>query len=610
MTDPNASTTALPAPVDGDRVIRWVRTEARAVWQDIRSAPLAAAGIVLGTLALLSTLGAGITTALTTGDPFAAVDAAYGAFFGNLFGYAAAMICAALVSGLVGALAWSLPRRLTHTTARRGAPRRAGRWALLAMAWTIVAGSLILAGTLSSLLTVAVLVSAVAGTATWRARRSILRWLLGELANTAGEFNPDAAVVAGWKIQKSTWSGRKLVAAEIAYPDALRAADALRRSTIEQAVSWAMRFQADSVYSVKWPPGTRRLVIAAEPPLPEYVAPEDWPSTLPGLVVGVTDTAHADVVITVHGTTETIPVVVYDPESERDLLVCGPKGSGKTVFVRRLIRDWLAKNPGRVWILDGKGGADYAYFDGIDRVVVVARNADMWDATFTHLIADMTVRYEANYEWQAGRGPKPNYESDLIILDEVQQILRALGAGGKDPFDSLARMARAARQRMIVVTQRPDTADAIPGAIRDQLEDRVAFGWMSEQGSRMMLGNLWRAITGNGDPNVEIKRPRGRGIALIRGKLSPIQAPAMPTPVEDPSVAWLYPPHIKGGPTVIPKPVIEDPVVPTQRQPVNDQPAPVRTPEPATQTPEPATTTADSDTKPPGRPRRKQRRTD
>ncbi len=100
----------------------------------------------------------------------------------------------------------------------------------------------------------------------------------------------------------------------------------------------------------------------------------------------------------------------------------------------------------------------------------------------------MRGRYDEDAEYHRGHRGKPSNPRWLIVLDEVQEIRRVLGKKVLDPFlQQISRQVRAANGRLVVVTQRPDTEDAIPGAVRDMLEDRIfsvsfpgpARGWCS-----------------------------------------------------------------------------------------------------------------------------------
>ena len=114
-----------------------------------------------------------------------------------------------------------------------------------------------------------------------------------------------------------------------------------------------------------------------------------------------------------------------------------------------------------------------------------------------------------------------------------------LGKKVVDPFlQQISRQVRAANGRLVVVTQRPDTEDAIPGAVRDMLEDRIILGFVSGTGARMVLEKDWQAVT---DEYGQAPVP-GRGLARVAGRLVRIQAFRLDPPREHPELEVFYPP--------------------------------------------------------------------
>jgi hypothetical protein len=315
---------------------------------------------------------------------------------------------------------------------------------------------------------------------------------------------------------------------------------------MERAIVWALRHYPDVEYTVSWLAGATALRVTAQPPLPGYVGDRVWPRLRGGIVIGVCAHQEADAIV--RGTElGDLGVRLWRPDDERDLLIAGVKGSGKTVLGRGIVVRGLRDGwfPGGVWILDGKSGGDYAALDGRAGIRAVARNPDEWAAVLRHLVEEiMRPRYEETYAYQRGLAGRPDHARVAAVLDEVQNIRAQLGAEAMDPLDALARMARAARVSLVVLTQRPDASDAIPGAIRDQLEDRAAVGWLSRDGGRMVLDDDWRTVVA--DPDRPTQRPRGRAVVRIAGRLSAVQVPDLPSPVDRPEVEPLYPPRTVG----------------------------------------------------------------
>jgi hypothetical protein len=554
--------------------------EARLLAGDIRASPrltmLVVGVVVLAVVSIRDGLAA-VADALTTGHPFSAPLDLFGGVLYAVVTYACVAATGwviVYVLAYIGAAFWTLGRRRAAARLRRVfGGIGLGVLALVLMflahvgAWEL----LVTAGLLAGL--------------AWltRGRRMAARrrrWLLVHIAQAVGErYDEDPKA---WRVEHDTWDERgRLTGASVWYPARIRVADPGVRAAIERAVTWALRQYRDTQYTLRWRAGATVFSIGAEPPLPDYVADRAWPQLRAGILLGVCAHAYADAIV--RGTElGDLGVRAWNPDHERDLLIAGVKGSGKTVLARGIVVRGLRDGwwPGGVWILDGKGGADYASLDGREGVVVVARTPEQWSAALQHLVAVMEARYSQRYEYEAGSAPAPVHPRMGVVLDEVQAIRYALGDQAIAPLDALARMARAANQSLIVATQRPDARDAIPGAIRDQLEDRVAVGWMSEQGARMVLDTAWRLVA---DPDGQTsmsgeaaQRPRGRAVVRVAGRLCAIQIPDLPTPVHVPAVEALYPPRDESDVPAPPRPrppKLATPPPPGGGEPAADEPA-------------------------------------
>jgi hypothetical protein len=99
---------------------------------------------------------------------------------------------------------------------------------------------------------------------------------------------------------------------------------------------------------------------------------------------------------------------------------------------------------------------------------------------------------------------------------------------------------RASNGRLMVVTQRPDTEDAIPGSVRDMLEDRIILGFVSGTGARMVLDRDWQTVV----DEYGVDPVPGRGMARIGGKLTRIQGFRLALPREHPEAEQFYPPRV------------------------------------------------------------------
>jgi hypothetical protein len=159
-------------------------------------------------------------------------------------------------------------------------------------------------------------------------------------------------------------------------------------------------------------------------------------------------------------------------------LCSGVTGSGKTVLARRLIEQ-AAVSGFAVSVADPKAAGDYV--GAADEI------ADGPEASVA-LLEDVARALP-------GRMAAPGAPL-LIVVDELSAVqLRMVGETAREAKDRVERihgalgsiclMGRAARIHLLAITQRPDTS-AIPGWARDQCTWRVAMGWMSPDGLRMM----------------------------------------------------------------------------------------------------------------------------
>ncbi|CAM3412091.1 type IV secretory system conjugative DNA transfer family protein [Kibdelosporangium persicum] len=379
----------------------------------------------------------------------------------------------------------------------------------------------------------------VAGlTDTWRAHHRLATWIVGAVSRTT-KNDPDE-----FDLHTTEWDGRHLLYAEVDFGPLVRTEDAAARDRIAQAVAWSLRHAGR--YTVSWPAGRASFEITATPTLPTSIYEQDW-GDLPGIPIGATDAEHADgVVDTVEAETgtvlESLPIVLVDPtNSDKHILVVGGTGAGKSVWMRGFIARGMRKGwwPGGVFILDGKGGSDFIVFEGREGVHCVARHPDEWTEWLPRISTMMRQRYDEDADYERGNTPKPNFPRYLVVLDEVQEIRATLGKNELDPIlQQISRQIRASKGKLLVATQRPDAEDAIPGAVRDMLEDRIILGYMSDTGARMVLGKDWReAVDEYGSNTVP-----GRGLARVGGHLRRIQGFYLDTPREHPEVEHLYPP--------------------------------------------------------------------
>jgi len=475
--------------------------ELRAAWRDLHRAP----GLALAVLALLLWPWAGFT----------------------------------LMPVLAGAVLWLLIWFVTWFAPSWWIRRRARRWTQPAVVAVVLGWLALTAGVGGWLITLGLGLIATALTDTWRARRRVVAWVLTGVAGAA-RIDP-----ASLRLHRPRWTGRRLDAAEVTYTEALRDADAAVRERIGEAVSWRLRHAG--TYTVNWPSGVQAFELRRSATLPERALDQLWPPDLSGLPIAVTDDRDADLIIEKRDErtgemVSRLPVRLWTPDAERHLLVIGGTGAGKTEFVRRLLAVCLRMGlfPGGAFILDGKSSAGYACFVGRQGVHMVAREPHEWLAGLVEVAGIMKARYDAAWNYRLGHGPKPDMPRLALLLEECQEIRAQLGKDADRFYSQLGRQCREAQITLILVTQRPDVKDAIPGAVRDMLEDRVVLGFVSAKGAQMALEEHWRDAV---DEYGEQTTP-GRGVARLAGKYSRIQGLYAGDPIDRPEAEELFPPKI------------------------------------------------------------------
>jgi hypothetical protein len=401
----------------------------------------------------------------------------------------------------------------------------------------------------------------------WRARRRLIYWLACGLAEATGNDTTD------FHARQAKWSGRDLVEATISFSSNVQFDQEARRQRMADAVAWRMRHAGQ--YAVEWPAGRAELLIRQVIlDLPKKVDDQIWPDDFPGLPLGVTTTEEANAIL--HETdadgrvVSKLPLLIEEKtaaDQQKGMLVIGGTGGGKTVFtlgyiLRALRQNWF---PGGIIILDGKGSSAYAPLAGRKGIRTIARTPDEWRDALTDAIAEMQSRYDANWEAVKAGKPKPEHPPYLVVIEEAQEIRRALKKDADAYYQALARLIRESGGKLLVSTQRPDAADAIPGAVRDQLEHRFVLGFVTPTGARMALDDDWEAaLVAYGAKPIP-----GRGVVrLRRGHVIPIQAFGIVMPGETPDAEKFYPPRIEDdGPKVA-----HENVVPWKPRPATPEP--------------------------------------
>ncbi|MGI5208971.1 hypothetical protein ACQEU6_46335 [Spirillospora sp. CA-108201] len=357
-----------------------------------------------------------------------------------------------------------------------------------------------------------------------------------------------ARAVAGTedvRVGRALWKGLTMQRVMVSYPAEWAAHRDTRRDDLVERMMWELcgpppRTPGQAArrpdYASTWDHVNCRLVVERVPSLPRLLAARDFGQGAGAFVLGQTHAEDAD------ATLDGLPVALHQPRNHT--LIVGGTQHGKSSGVRAWVVDGLTHGvwPGGVWSIDGKGSGSMAPLIGRQGVHAVAHEPDEWRRVLVDLVAPLVRdRYAELLAWRAGTSTsRPRHPRALLLLDEIQQVLLSCPdlAG---VLDTLARQALEAGVILWVITQRPDAKDAVPGAMRDQLLDRVTFGPLSGSGAKMsfdLAGDDWHKALG-------VAPVPGRALTYIDGAWRLVQAPWLPIPSDVPDAEDLYPP--RGG---------------------------------------------------------------
>lgn len=412
-------------------------------------------------------------------------------------------------------------------------------------------------------------------------------------ARLLGRLRIGARAVAGTedvRVGRALWSGMHLLRVLVTYPADWPAHRGSRRDDLVERIMWelcgpAPRTAAEAIarpeYLSRFDHIGHRLVVEQVPALPLRLTARPWGQPDGTIVLGQTTAEAADTVL--HG----VPVALHTPD--RHLLITGATQFGKSSGARAWVASGLdggAFPGGLLAALDGKGSGSFVALEGRHGVGPIAVTPDQWTHVLrTVVMPEVDARYQAMLDYRRGLGPRPAFGRALVVLDEIQQILASCPDLLED-FGRLARQALEAEVILWVLTQRPDAKDAVPGAIRDQLDERAAFGPLSAAGAKMVFdGDDWHRAMGTAPI-------QGRALTRLGGVWRPVQVPWLPFPVDEAWAEELYPPRTATAPTPSPAHPPADPRQRRQEDPWRGYgpppaPHPTHTPSPPPQAPPP-----------------------
>lgn len=200
--------------------------------------------------------------------------------------------------------------------------------------------------------------------------------------------------------------------------------------------------------------------------------------------------------------------IVSDLAKMPHLLIGGTTGSGKSVSVNAMIMSILMRaTPAEVrFIMVDPKRVEFTPYNGIPHlyapVVTEPREAAgalAWGVAEMErrlkVMSSAGVRNIAQYNQKAKAGSLPVEEGEeppepmpyiVIIIDELADLMMAVGKEVEFSICRIAQLARAAGIHLIVATQRPST-NVVTGLIKSNITNRIAFNVASGIDSRVII---------------------------------------------------------------------------------------------------------------------------
>jgi hypothetical protein len=202
---------------------------------------------------------------------------------------------------------------------------------------------------------------------------------------------------------------------------------------------------------------------------------------------------------------------------ERNVLVGGEPGAGKSAALSTLVAAAALDPAARVWLLDGKLVELAVWAPVAERLV----GPDGDEALA--LLRAVREEMDARYRELLARGmrkvrPEDRLPLHLVVCDELAFYLTLPDKRQRQEFAELLRdlvaRGRAAGVIVVAATQKPG-ADTVPTALRDLFGFRLAMRCNTPQASDTILGQGW--ATAGADASAIPGGQRGVGLLLAEG---------------------------------------------------------------------------------------------
>lgn len=219
-------------------------------------------------------------------------------------------------------------------------------------------------------------------------------------------------------------------------------------------------------------------------------------------------------------------IVKFDLNKTPHILIAGETGSGKSVILRTIIKQFIVKGH-KIYMIDFKGGVEFGVQYEKYGEVITDRSRAI--SLLTQLVSEMNRRLDlfrssqvknlGEYNKKTGE----NLQRVGVFCDEVAEMLDKKGASKelKEQLDildglisSLARLARATGIDLIIGIQRPD-ANVLTGQIKNNIPVRICGRFADKPASEIVLGNTLA---------VDLPQIQGRFLYKLGNDTAPFQA--------------------------------------------------------------------------------------
>ena len=209
----------------------------------------------------------------------------------------------------------------------------------------------------------------------------------------------------------------------------------------------------------------------------------------------------------------TSPAIYSEILQETHILIAGATGSGKSVLINSLVaRLLMTESPARArLILIDPKRVELSPLKKLPHCISYANDPETARAALEQAVGLMMMRYS---EMEIQGVKKYTGEAVYIIIDEYADLIVTSKKEIVPLVTRLAQLGRAANIHLIVATQRP-TAEVIAGAIRVNLDCKIALHTARAQDSRNIIG----------EKGAELLPRYGFGIMLNAEKMQQIALP-------------------------------------------------------------------------------------